>query len=274
MAPQLFSILEELALVRNVRSAAMPDVEITDVREHDGHVQFEGHAAVYDEETVLDIPGLGPVYEVIDRGAFRKVLSTSPDVPMFFNHDPNYIIADTANGTLTLREDVRGLHVQATLDTNDPDVNKVVAKIKSGLIRGMSFGFVAGRENQKLERRQNGVLRRLSGFKKLLDVGPVVGPAYSGTDVAIRSALLQFADSSESLQQLLMGAYPQLEEGATDTGTGENADGEEDRSGVDGGASAASSGQSTSDKTSLLIARQRLTLMSLELEEGDHFYEE
>jgi hypothetical protein len=31
---------------------------------------------------------------------------------------------------------------------------------------------------------------------------------------------MQFADSSESLQQILMGAYPQLEEGAADPEAG------------------------------------------------------
>ena len=206
-------VFDELALVRNVRSTAFTDVELSGLPKS-GLVQFEGHAAVYDEQTQFDIPGIGTVHEVIDRGAFRKVLAGKPQVPMFFNHDPNFIIADTANGTLTLKEDARGLFTQAELDTYDPDVNKVVAKIRSGLIRGMSFGFVAGRENQKVEHRSGVVLRRLSGFKKLLDVGPVVGPAYSGTDVAVRSALMQFADSSESLQQILMGAYPQLEDGA------------------------------------------------------------
>jgi hypothetical protein len=119
-----------------------------------------------------------------------------------------------------LKEDAKGLLAEAEMDRTDPDVQRVVAKIRSGLVRGMSFGFVAGRENQRIEHRTGGVLRRLSGFKKLLDVGPVVGPAYSGTDVALRSALMQFADSSESLQQILMGAYPQLEEGAADPEAG------------------------------------------------------
>jgi hypothetical protein len=113
-----------------------------------------------------------------------------------------------------LKENQRGLFAQATMNRDDPDVQRVVAKIRTGLVRGMSFGFVAGRDNQKIEHRGDGVLRRLSGFKKLLDVGPVVGPAYSGTDVALRSALMQFAD--EPLQRILAGAYPQLEEGAAD----------------------------------------------------------
>jgi uncharacterized protein len=208
-------VLDELALVRNFRSVRFDDLA---VKEIDNTVQFEGHAAVYDEETQFDIPGIGTVYESIDRGAFRKVLATKPELPMLYNHDPNAILADTGNGTLILKEDARGLLTKAVMDRSDPDVQRVVAKINSGLVRGMSFGFVAGRDNQKIEHRSGGVLRRLSGFKKLLDVGPVVGPAYSGTDVALRSALLQFADSSESLQQILMGAYPQLEDGeATDT---------------------------------------------------------
>jgi HK97 family phage prohead protease len=205
-------VLEELALVVNHRSLPF---DVTDLSEDDGTVRFVGHAAVYGEETQFDIPGIGTVHELIDRGAFRKVLASKPQVPMLYNHDPNAILADTGNGTLRLKEDARGLLAEAEMDRSDPDVQRVVAKIRSGLVRGMSFGFVAGRENQRIEHRNGGVLRRLSGFKKLLDVGPVVGPAYSGTDVALRSALMQFADSSESLQQILLGAYPQLEDGAT-----------------------------------------------------------
>jgi hypothetical protein len=219
--------LETLALVGNWR--AMP-FDITDLAENDTTVRFEGHAAVYGEETQFDIPGIGTVHELIDRGAFRKVLASKPQVPMLYNHDPNAILADTGNGTLRLKEDARGLLAEAEMDRSDPDVQRVVAKIRSGLVRGMSFGFVAGRENQRIEHRNGGVLRRLSGFKKLLDVGPVVGPAYSGTDVALRSALLMYADSStsvrdadsDSLQQILAGAYPQLEErAASQDGTDE-----------------------------------------------------
>jgi Escherichia/Staphylococcus phage prohead protease len=214
-----FEPLDELALVKNYRSLPF---EVTDLEDHPemNTVRFVGHAAVYDEETQFDIPGIGTVHEVIDRGAFRKVLGSRPQVPMLYNHDPNAILADTGNGTLKLKEDTRGLLAQAVMDRTDPDVQRVVAKINSGLVRGMSFGFVAGRENQRIEHRGNTVLRRLGGFKKLLDVGPVVGPAYSGTDVALRSALMEFADSSEPLQQILMGAYPQLEDGATGTRAG------------------------------------------------------
>jgi uncharacterized protein len=215
----VLSAFDELALLPNQRSLPF-DVE--SLTESDGTVRFEGHAAVYGEETQFDIPGIGTVHEVIDRGAFRKVLASKPQVPMLYNHDPNAILADTANGTLVLKEDGRGLLAQATMERSDPDVQRVVSKIQSGLVRGMSFGFVAGQENQKIEHRQGGVLRRLSGFKKLLDVGPVVGPAYSGTDVALRSALLQlqYALSSEQLQQVVAGAYPQRDDGAADSEAG------------------------------------------------------
>src|SRR5262245_18776256 len=219
-----FDALEELALVKNYRSLPF---EITDLEEAKTTVRFVGHAAVYDEETQFDIPGIGTVHEVIDRGAFRKVLGGRPQVPMLYNHDPNAILADTGNGTLKLKEDTRGLLAQAVMDKTDPDVQRVVSKINSGLVRGMSFGFVAGPENQKIEHRGGNILRRLSGFRKLLDVGPVVGPAYSGTDVALRSAMLEFADSSEPLQQVLMGAYPQLEDGANGELAGVSAETEE-----------------------------------------------
>lgn len=255
--PQILGVLDQLALVQNFRSVRFDDLDVT---EQGSYADFTGHAAVYGEETQFDIPGIGTVHEVIERGAFRKVLASKPDVPMLYNHDPNAILADTGNGTLALSEDARGLLVNARMDRNDHDVQRVVAKIKSGLVRGMSFGFVAGKDNHKIEHRSGGVLRRLSGFKKLLDVGPVVGPAYSGTDVAVRSALMQFADSSESLQQLLAGAYPQLEDGEGSAGTEEalvESDPDEHRT----------SGVSEA-LPRLAAAKRRLSIINIELEGG------
>jgi len=278
---ELEQLLATLAAVPNLRTARLSDYDLS---ENGDAIEFEGHAAVYDEPTELNVTGVGTVYEVIERGAFRRILATNPDLPMLYNHDPNAILADTGNGTLYLKEDGRGLYVRAQLDRADPDVGRVVAKIRSGLIRGMSFGFVAGRDNQRIETRGDRPLRRLTGFKKLLDVGPVVGPAYRGTDVALRSALLEHlaADSPELLQQILSGAYQQLEDrAAAPDGTeaeqtpppdeGEHEEARATR--VDGGESAAGGGQDAREMP-LYIAKQRLHLMSIELEEGDHFYAE
>jgi phage head maturation protease len=62
----------------------------------------------------------------------------------------------------------------------------------------MSFGFVAGAGNSKVEQRGGKPHRSLTGFKRLLDVSPTWDPAYTGTSAELRSLrALQIAEDIE-----------------------------------------------------------------------------
>jgi hypothetical protein len=65
-----------------------------------------GYAAVFDKFSE-DMWGFK---EKIAKGAFAESLKRQDDVRMLFNHDPNFVIARTTNGTLKLREDDKGLY--------------------------------------------------------------------------------------------------------------------------------------------------------------------
>jgi HK97 family phage prohead protease len=175
------------------------------------------------------VADLGDFTESIERGAFRKALASAPNVPLLVEHDPTKLLATTRSGTLKLSEDTRGLKVEANVaDTQlGRDVRTLV---KRGDVYGMSFGFVAGAGNQRVENRSGRPHRALTGFKKILDVCTTWDPAYRRAEAQFRSMTMQYADSPESLQQLLMGAYPQLQgQGDDADGTGEEeapADGE------------------------------------------------
>lgn len=210
MNPEQF--FDALALVPNFRSARFNDLEITDGR--DGFLHFEGHAAVFDEVAELEIPNLGVVTESVQRGAFRKVLKDGGNVPLTIEHDPTRVLATTGSGLLRLEEDTKGLRVEA--DVPDTTMARdLQSMVKNKVINGMSFGFVSGpRANFKVERRNGTMHRTLLGFKKILDVCTTWDPAYRSAEAQFRSMTMQYADSAESLQQLLMGAYPQLGERA------------------------------------------------------------
>jgi HK97 family phage prohead protease len=79
--------------------------------------------------------------ETIERGAFKRTLSESPDVQLLINHT-GMPIARTRSGTLTLAEDDRGLKVDADLDPEDPDVKSLKRKMDRGDIDQMSFAFL------------------------------------------------------------------------------------------------------------------------------------
>ena len=65
-----------------------------------------GYAARFN---VWSEPICGMFLEKIRKGAFAKTIKEA-DIRSLFNHDPNYILGRTANGTLLLEEDNKGLH--------------------------------------------------------------------------------------------------------------------------------------------------------------------
>lgn len=206
---ELEKFFDALAVVPNWRTATFNDLEM---KAEGRGFRFRGHAAVFDEEAEIDnIPGVGTLTESIQRGAFRKVLQEPANVPFTLEHDATKVFATTKSKRLKLAEDAKGLSVDADL----PDTSMardLQALVDGDVVTGMSFGFVLGpTTNQRIERRSNGHHRRLLGFKKLLDVCATWDPTYPSAEAQFRSASMTYVDSAESLQQLLMGAYPQLQ---------------------------------------------------------------
>ena len=194
---------DALADVPNLRSAVFEDIEIKD----GGNVfLFDGYAAVFGEPA-----DLGGFTEEVTPGAFKTVLAAKPNVPMLHEHHPHQLLATTKSGRMRLEEDTRGLRVRAKLVKTDLS-SRVKALVDSGDITGMSYGFVAGRDNQRIENRGGKPNRVLTGFKKLLDVSTTWDPAFPTTEAQFRSAAMNYVDSPESWQQILMGAIPQLED--------------------------------------------------------------
>jgi HK97 family phage prohead protease len=104
-------------------------------------VRFTGYASV--TERPYD---MGWYTETIARRAFQNTLTDKPDVLLLVNHD-GLPLARTAAGTLTLSEDERGLLADATLDPDDPEVQRLVRMSKRGNATEMSFSF-SGAESE------------------------------------------------------------------------------------------------------------------------------
>lgn len=147
-----------------------------------------GHAAVYDQ-----VAALPRHYETISRSAFDRVLAGDHDVRALVNHDPSMVLARTANGSLRLRSDDRGLAVEIDLpDTSYArDLRELV---RSGLVTGMSIGFLPG-DDKWITMSDGRQLRTHTSVAELLDVSPVTYPAYDGTNVQLRNINLRPASS-------------------------------------------------------------------------------
>jgi HK97 family phage prohead protease len=167
----------------------------TEVRSNqDGSWTLVGHAAVFDSVS----EPLGGFREVIQRGAFRKVLK-NPDlaVKALFNHDQNLVLGSNTNGTMTLTEDPKGLRYEVQVaDTSYGRDLRVL--LERGDVTQSSFAFKVAQDGQSWTDQEDGtLLRTITDFKDLLDVSPVTYPAYKNTtSVAVPAAGQHSADVS------------------------------------------------------------------------------
>ena len=102
------------------------------------------------------------------------------------NHDPNFVLGRTKNGTLRVQEDETGLAVEI-----DPPetawADDLLVSIGRGDISQMSFAFRVGEESWETV---DGIdIRTILSFDEIFDVSPVTYPAYPDTDVSLREGL-------------------------------------------------------------------------------------
>lgn len=143
---------------------------------------LSGYAAVFNQTTRID-SWEGLFDEQIAPGAFKKTLQERTPV-LQFDHGAHPLVGSLPIGSIeTLREDARGLFVEARLHDNWL-VQPVRDAIASGSVDGMSFRFSVVKES--FDDSSKVPLRTLSEVK-LYELGPVVFPAYEQTTVGVRS---------------------------------------------------------------------------------------
>ena len=150
---------------------------------------------------------LGGFKERIKSGAFSQTINNG-DVRFLFNHDPNFILARTPNGTMSLEEDRKGLGFVAKL----PDTTyakDLKESIRRGDISQMSFGFRVINDKWKISDDINKLDERTLTEVKLFDISAVTYPAYPQTTVKVRSILKLIGIDWEIITEI----YRKLEKG-------------------------------------------------------------
>lgn len=141
----------------------------------------------YDAPTVITENGK-TFREVIRAGAFARALAGGREVISTFNHDLGRLLGRTASNTLRLADSAEGLRYEVTLPETAEDVRELLAR---GDLRGSSFTafpLPVGGEKWTAAAGRGGLpLRELTGLE-LLELGPVVLPAYPASDADLRSA--------------------------------------------------------------------------------------
>lgn len=161
------------SVVRNVTFEAEPSNGQT----------LEGYAAVFDD--LADIESWeGKFSERMVQGAFTKTINERRP-PMMFDHGRHPLIGTMPIGTIgVLREDSHGLYVRAKLSDNWL-VQPVRDAIRDGAITGMSVRMNIVKDDWA--RRADASVERSIKEVALIELGPVVFPAYENTEVSVRS---------------------------------------------------------------------------------------
>jgi HK97 family phage prohead protease len=161
----------------------------------DGSHTIKGHAAVFDEETVLYDIGWLRVREVIAPGAFANVLARKPLVHLNHGHDMNTAIAQHRGAKASAASSsarTSAARVFARVTPEDPDVQKLAVKMRYGYTNQMSFAFTVARAERLTEEDEDGnedVLRTIQEIGELYDVCVCAQGAYPQTaaELATRS---------------------------------------------------------------------------------------
>jgi len=175
----------ESARSTETRSDLYRDVpfEVRAAEETGDGLTLSGYAAVFNRSTMID-NWEGRFEERIRPGAFKRSINAKMPV-LQFEHGRHPLLGSMPLGQITkLREDEHGLYVEARLADNWL-IQPVRDAIASGSIDGMSFRFQVVRDS--IDESGNIPVRTLEEVK-LLELGPVVSPAYAETSVGVRSA--------------------------------------------------------------------------------------
>ena len=120
--------------------------------------------------------------ERILPGAFDRL---PDDVVALYNHNMDAPIGRTSAGTLRLNVDRTGLAYEVDLPDTQAG-NDLAASVTRGDIRGSSFGFTVPEDGATLRRDGKTTVRELTAID-LIEVSPVVFPAYDGSSVGMRA---------------------------------------------------------------------------------------
>ena len=158
----------------------------------DAEKVIEGYFALYEQETEL----FDGVYEIITKGAFDKTLSN--DIRALWNHNTQYVLGRTKNGSLQVQADEKGLFGIIKLP-NTQYAEDLYELIKRGDIDQCSFGFNILDED--LEELANNQYRWRINDIDLHEMSVVTFPAYENTTVQARSKQIEQLQERKMQQQ-------------------------------------------------------------------------
>jgi HK97 family phage prohead protease len=165
-----------------IEKRAVSDIPKVESRK-DGSPIIAGYASLFNNRTTI----AGMFTESVRPGAFTRALASSPDCRHLLNHDANYVLGRTKNGTLTLREDEKGLWTETT-PPNTQQAKDVVENIRVGNIDQMSFAFTIDKQEWRMGGKGELDHREIVEIGQIYDISSCTFGAYPDTSVGLRSS--------------------------------------------------------------------------------------
>jgi HK97 family phage prohead protease len=165
-----------------------------ETRARDNGKSIGGYAAVFNKPS----QNLGGFVEEVDPNFFNDSRGKGwPNVVARYNHDDAYLLGTTAGSTLRLSVDGTGLDYEVLPPEARGDI---VELVKRGDIRQSSFAFVTHEDEWGVTDQNFPKRRLISGT--LVDVAPVVSPAYLDTSAGMRSLAARVGAEEEEIRSL------------------------------------------------------------------------
>jgi HK97 family phage prohead protease len=146
---------------------------------------IEGYFALYEDETEL----FDGVYEIISKGAFDKTINS--DVRALWNHNTQYVLGRSKNGSLKLQADEKGLFGTIKLP-NTQYADDLYELVQRGDIDQASFGFNIN--DEEIEELASGGYRWRLKEVDLHEISVVTFPAYENTTIQARSKQIELIE--------------------------------------------------------------------------------
>lgn len=174
---------------REYRNMTMAVREAETESEEAEDMTVEGYATTFNEPYTLYEDNDIIYREQVDPDAFAE--TDMDDVIMQYDHEGR-VFARTANETLSLNVDDKGLFIRANLGGTEIGRN-LFEEIRGGYTDKMSFGFIVDKDIETRSDAEDGrvdVLRTITGISKLYDVSAVSIPANNGTSIGAETRSL------------------------------------------------------------------------------------
>lgn len=124
--------------------------------------------------------------EVVAPRAFAARIEAGEDIHLLAGHDYEKPLASRAAGTLTLTDTDTALMLEARIDSGTSWARDFLAAHASGLIRGLSPGFMVQPGGDRVESKGAGLLRTVTRAD-LFELSAVTVPAYPQAQIEARA---------------------------------------------------------------------------------------